>query len=118
MIRLFRPNRPLIRPSLDHRPDCSALELPSRPCNFGLGTHGRALDWVLIINQFVSGPPPGLVQDPETHPPEFWKILYQASLAVCIMLTMIGGIDKCNSWKNLINIHYNAAVCGGKEGHQ
>ena len=47
MIRLFRPNRPLIRPSPDHRPDCSALELPSRPCNFGLGTHGCALDWVL-----------------------------------------------------------------------
>ena len=26
--------------------DCSALELPKRPCNFGLGTHGSALDWV------------------------------------------------------------------------
>ena len=46
MIRLFRPNRPLIRLSPDHRPDCSALEFPSRPCNFGLGTHGCALDWV------------------------------------------------------------------------
>ena len=46
MIRLFRPNRPLIRQSPDHRPDCSALELPSRTCNFGLGTHGCALDWV------------------------------------------------------------------------
>ena len=46
MIRIFRPNRPLIRPSPDHRPDRSALELPSRPCNFGLGTHGCALNWV------------------------------------------------------------------------
>ena len=27
--------------------DRSALELPKRPCNFGLGTHGCALDWVL-----------------------------------------------------------------------
>ena len=26
--------------------DRSALELPKRPCNFGLGTHGCALDWV------------------------------------------------------------------------
>ena len=44
--RLFRSKFPLNRPSPDHRPDCSALELPSRPCNFGLGTHGCALDWV------------------------------------------------------------------------
>ena len=43
MIRLFRP---LIRPSPDNRPDCSVLEISSRPCNFGLGTHGCALDWV------------------------------------------------------------------------
>ena len=46
MIRLFRPNRPLIRPSPDHSPDCSALEIPSRPSNFVLGTHGCALYWV------------------------------------------------------------------------
>ena len=46
MIRLFRPNWPLIRPSPDHGPDCSAHDFPSRPCNFGLGTHGYALDWV------------------------------------------------------------------------
>ena len=46
MIRLFRPNLPLIRPSPDHHPDCSALELLSRSCNFGLGTHGCALDCV------------------------------------------------------------------------
>ena len=26
--------------------DRSALELPKRPCNFGLETHGCALDWV------------------------------------------------------------------------
>ena len=26
--------------------DRSALELPKRPCNFGLGTHGWAPDWV------------------------------------------------------------------------
>ena len=26
--------------------DRSALEVPKRPCNFGLGTHGCALDWV------------------------------------------------------------------------
>ena len=46
LIRLFRPKLPLIRPSPDHRPDCSALELLSRHCNFGLGTHWCALDWV------------------------------------------------------------------------
>ena len=41
------PNWPLTRPTPDHGPDCfSALELPSRPCNFGLGTHGCAFDWV------------------------------------------------------------------------
>ena len=44
--RLFRPKWPLIRLSADHRLDCSALELPSTPCNFGLGTHRCALDWV------------------------------------------------------------------------
>ena len=26
--------------------DRSALELPKRPCDFGLGTHGCAVDWV------------------------------------------------------------------------
>ena len=54
IIRLFRPNWPLIRPPPDHGPDlsdqnylwsdhlqtivqdCSALELPSSRCNFGL----------------------------------------------------------------------------------
>ena len=46
LIRLFRPKIPLIRPSPDHRPDCSVPELPFRPCNFGLGTRGCALDWV------------------------------------------------------------------------
>ena len=44
--RLIRPKLPPIRPSPGHHPDCSALELQSRPCNFGLGTHGCALDWV------------------------------------------------------------------------
>ena len=38
MIRLFRPKWHLIRPSPDHGPDRSALELPKRHCNFGLGT--------------------------------------------------------------------------------
>ena len=46
MIRLLGPQRPLIRPSPDHGPDRKDLELPKRPCNFGLGTHGCALDWV------------------------------------------------------------------------
>ena len=46
VIRLFRPNCPLTRPTPDHGPDCSALESPFRPCNFGLGTHECALDWV------------------------------------------------------------------------
>ena len=41
-----RSNTPLIRPTPDHGPDCSALEIPSRPCNFGLRTHKCALDWV------------------------------------------------------------------------
>ena len=45
-IRLFKPNCPLTRPTPDYSPDCSPLELPSRPCNFGLGTHGCALGWV------------------------------------------------------------------------
>ena len=44
--RLFRPKLPLIRPYPDHGPDRSALELPKRPCNFGLGTQGCAVDWV------------------------------------------------------------------------
>ena len=44
--RLFRPKLFLIRSSPDHWPDCSAVELPSKPCNFGLWTHGCALDWV------------------------------------------------------------------------
>ena len=46
IIRLFRPKLPLIRPSPDHRPDRSALELPSRPCNFGLEIYWCALDRV------------------------------------------------------------------------
>ena len=45
MIRLFRPKWPLIRLSPEHGPDRSALELPKRPCNFALGTHGCTLDW-------------------------------------------------------------------------
>ena len=40
MIRLFRPNWPLTRPTPDHGPDCSRPELPSRPCNFGLESTG------------------------------------------------------------------------------
>ena len=46
MIRIFRPNWTLTGPTPDRGPDCSALELSSTPCNFGLGTHGCALDWV------------------------------------------------------------------------
>ena len=46
MIRPFRPNWPLIRPRSHHGPAYCALEPLSRPCNFGLGTHGSALDWV------------------------------------------------------------------------
>ena len=40
MIRLFRTNWPLTKPTPDHGLDCSALELPSRLCNFGLGHTG------------------------------------------------------------------------------
>ena len=46
MIRPSRPNWLLIRPKSDHGPDYCALEPLSRPCNFGLGTQGCALDWV------------------------------------------------------------------------
>ena len=45
MTRFFRPNWLLTRPTPDHGPDWSALKLPSRPCNFDLGTHACALDW-------------------------------------------------------------------------
>ena len=46
IIRPSRTNWPLIRPKSDHGPDYCALQPLSRPCNFGLGTHGCALDWV------------------------------------------------------------------------
>ena len=38
MNRLFRPNWRLTRPTPEHGPDCSVLELPSRAYNFDLGT--------------------------------------------------------------------------------
>ena len=46
MIRPSRPKWPLIRPKSEHGPDYCAFEPLSRPCNFGLGTQGCALDWV------------------------------------------------------------------------